>query len=137
MYTHTPYSKFLTMYNRFSFMGRNWIFIFLSHIVLTVPPEWKFTCRCTKIILQTCHFTCIVFINLLPPLVQTYYFLLQFTWKLLLQAFIWNSLDLGVVSSPGIYLNKATLPRSRAMSSITCVSGFRFVASQIFGFRMS
>lgn len=45
--------------------------------------------------------THIVFINVLPPWEQTYDFLLQFTWKLLLGAFSRNRADLGVVSSLG------------------------------------
>ena len=138
-HTHTHYSipNFYLMSIAVSALWvRSEFLLFFSHFALTVPAKWEFTCRWTKIILQTCHFTHIVFINLLPPSVKTYDFLLQFTWKLLLQAFIWNSIDLGVVSSAGMYLNKVTLPWSRAMSSITSVPGVCFLAPQIFGSKM-
>lgn len=121
-HAHPPfYSNFLTTYNSFSFMSKNWFSFFCLFFVLTVPAEWEFTCRCTKIIKKTCHFTHIVFINLLPPLAQTYDFLLQFTWKLLLPAFVQNGMDLVLSAVQGyIWIKSHFLDLGRCHQSRVC-----------------
>lgn len=52
--------------------------------------------------------------------VQACDFLLQFTWKLLLKP-SFGTVRIWVLSDAGANLNKVILPRSRAMSLITCV----------------
>lgn len=67
-------------FQEFEFMGKKEDFLFfVPHFVLAIPAECEFTRQMGPITAHVHHFTHIVFINSLPPWVQTNDFLLQFT----------------------------------------------------------